>query len=99
VQGGLAQGPAPGDYVATGATGPPAPTGAPALPSTDAAQAPPTGTAGAGPGASVTVDTAGMGPVETALAGTAWSKEDVELVLQTVSTLILLYWVVMESNR
>jgi len=100
VEGGLAQGPAPGDYAATatGAAGPPAPTGAPALPSTGGAQATATGTAGTGPGGTVTVDTAGMGPVDTALAGTAWTREDVELVLQAVSTVILLWWAVSEAQ-
>lgn len=50
-------------------------------------------------GTTVSVDTSGMGPVETALAGTAWTREDVELLLNVLSTLILLGWAVQEARR
>ncbi|TKX79548.1 hypothetical protein EXE53_15400 [Halorubrum sp. SD626R] len=71
-------------------------TGSPAIgaaPSTMQATA-----SGAGAtGATVsTMDAAGG--VDRLLAGTAWSRADVELVLQTISTLLLLYWAVTEVS-
>lgn len=94
VQGGLVTDQT-GQYHAMGAgsgSGPPNPTGVPQLPQSDG-NAP---AAGVGPGVSVTVDTSQMGPVDTLLAGTSWNREDVELVLQTISTLLLLFWAVTE---
>jgi len=37
-----------------------------------------------------------MGPIDRLLAGSEWTREDVELLLQFVSTAILIYWVATE---
>jgi len=94
VQGGLVTETSGGQYHAMGAmaTGPPDATGSPALPAASSGQP----AAGAGPGVTVSTTTSEMGPVDTVLMGTSWNREDVELVLQTISTLLLLYWAVTE---
>lgn len=78
-----------------GAGGPPSATGSPPVPSQSQQQAQ-SGGAGQGPSVSTTIDVNAMGPVDRALAGTTWTREDVEIVLQTISTLLLLYWAVTE---
>jgi hypothetical protein len=58
--------------------------------------------AGQGPGVTADVDTAPlgqMGPIDRLLAGTSWTREDVELALQAVSTILLLYWAWVEAVR
>lgn len=77
-----------------GATGPPVVTGSPSLPTQSQYGQPQPQTQGQG--VATTVDVGEMGPVDRLLAGTAWTREDVELVLQTISTLLLLYWAVTE---
>lgn len=57
----------------------PAATGAPAV--------------GEGPGVTVTSDVGEMNAVERLLAGTAYTRDDLDLALNVVSTLVLLYWV------
>lgn len=80
-----------------GAGGPPSATGSPPVPSqSQQAQTAQSGGAGQGAGVSTTIDVNAMGPVDRALAGSDWTREDVELVLQTISTLLLLYWAVTE---
>jgi len=74
-----------------GDMGPPAATGAPTVPGTT--------TAGEGPGVETSAsvsDLEGMGPIDRLLAGSEWTREDVELLLQFVSTAILIYWVATE---
>ncbi|UXF51038.1 MAG: hypothetical protein HQRvContig05_33 [Haloquadratum phage sp.] len=97
MEGGLVD-PAAGVSATTvgGAGGPPSATGAPAVPSQSQAQTTQSGGAGQKPGVTTTVNVNETGPVDRALAGTAWTREDVELVLQTISTLLLLYWAVTE---
>lgn len=95
MQGGLVQsGQSSGRYhtMATG-TGPPDATGVPELPQSDGT-AP---AAGAGRGVTVSVDTSQMGPVDTLLTGTSWTRQDVDLVLQGLSTAILVYWALTEA--
>jgi hypothetical protein len=83
--------------VTTSDSAAPAPTGVPALPNGQQPYAPaPTQQAGQGPGVTSSVDIGGMGPIDRLLAGSDWNREDVELVLQTISTLLLLYWAVTE---
>ena len=91
MQGGLVS--TTGRYRTTtvGDMGPPAATGAPAVPGTT--------TAGEGPGVETSAsvsDLEGMGPIDRLLAGSEWTREDVELLLQFVSTAILIYWVATE---
>jgi hypothetical protein len=96
MEGGLAN-PAAGVSVTTagGTDGRPSVTGSPPLPE-QSQQHTQSGGAGQGPGVATTVNVNETGPVDRALAGTAWTREDVELVLQTISTLLLLYWAVTE---
>lgn len=91
MQGGLVS--TTGGYRTTtvGDMGPPAVTGSPAVP--DAT------TAGQGPGVETSTsvsDLEGMGPIDRLLAGSEWTRDDVELLLQFVSTAILIYWVATE---
>jgi len=68
-------------------------TGVPALPGESAQQAT---VRGRGPGVSVTTTTGDMGPFERLVTGTSWTTEDLQLALQLLSTLILLYWAMTE---
>ena len=81
-----------------GAGGPPSATGAPPVPSQSQQQAQ-SGGAGQEPGVATTIDVNEMGPVERFLAGSDWNREDVELGLQAISTLLLLYWAVTEVQK
>mgnify|MGYP006279358289 CR=1 FL=1 len=76
-------------------TGQPAPTGSPAVPQ-PTVQTTSQPVCGSGPGVTSTVDVGELGPFERLLAGSSWDRQDVNLALQTVSTLILLYWVYVE---
>lgn len=95
MEGGLVD-PAAGEASVTtaGETGPPAATGAPSVPSTSTTTS--SGGAGQGPGVETVTSVGEMGPVDRLLVNTTWSREDVELVLQAISTLLLLYWAVTE---
>jgi hypothetical protein len=44
-------------------------------------------------GTTTSADVSDMNGIDRLLAGTNWEREDVNLALQAVSTLILLYWV------
>lgn len=103
MQGGLVNPAADVSATTVGGTGgPPPATGSPQLPGQSQhsqfqyAPEQPTNGAGQGPGVTSTVDVAEMGPVDRLLAGSDWNREDVELALQTISTLLLLYWAVTE---
>lgn len=80
----------------------PSVTGAPTLPSSQSEQAQTyeqpqvQASPGDGPGVTTSTTIAELGPVDRLLAGTEWSRADVELALQTLSTLILLYWAITE---
>ncbi|MUW13920.1 hypothetical protein GJ633_04030 [Halorubrum sp. CBA1125] len=52
-------------------------------------------TQAAGNGGAVTTMSE-SGGIDRLLAGTSWTRADVELALQTASTLLLLYWAVTE---
>ena len=100
IQGGLVVDPAADVSAATvGATGGrPSATGSP--PVTE--EAPNQMVAMGGQTATTTAATATTatetGGVDRLLAGTVWTRDDVELVLQTLSTLLLLYWAVTEVS-
>ena len=80
---------------AVGTTGgPPSATGSPPVPEQSAQTQ--SGGAGQGPGVSTAVGVGEMGPVDRLLVNTTWTRDDVELVLQAISTLLLLYWAVTE---
>ncbi|WP_144901361.1 hypothetical protein [Halobellus captivus] len=100
MQGGLVA-PTEDAQVTTTAAGgaPPSATGSPALPDTAQTQSQPPGV---GPGVAASVATADLGEMvlwDRLLAGTSWSRRDIELGLQVVSTAILLFWVINEVQR
>jgi len=98
MQGGLAQSTTGVSVTSTG-SGPPDPTGVPTVPEETSAPVS-ASTAGAGPGATVAVNTDDLGPIDTLLAGTSWTMRDLELTLQTISTVILVAWAIGEAmNR
>lgn len=45
---------------------------------------------------STSAEVAAMGPADRLLAGSTWTRDDLALALQAVSTLLLLYWAVTE---
>ena len=95
IQGGLVNPAADVSAATVGeAGGRPSATGSPAV----AGQAPNQMVAMGASGSSVetTTTTTEPGGVDRLLAGTAWTRGDVELVLQKLSTLLLLYWAVTE---
>jgi len=96
MEGGLANPDAEVSTTTAGSAGPPAATGAPAVPSQSAPTT--SNSAGQGPGVTTAVAVGEMGPVDRLLVNTTWTREDVELVLQTISTLLLLYWAVTEGQ-
>jgi len=95
MEGGLVD-PAAGEASVTtaGEAGPPSATGAPSVPSASTTTS--SGGSGGGPGVATTVAVGELGPVDRLLVNTTWSREDVELVLQATSTLLLLYWAITE---
>jgi hypothetical protein len=85
MQGGLTGADGAGGQMAATTTGTdtggsaPAATGSPAV--------------GEGTGVTTSTDVGEMNAVERLLAGTRYTRDDVDLALNVVSTLVLLYWV------
>jgi len=83
-----------GSPVVSGQPGQVMVTGNPAIAATAMGQPGTTQAAGSTAATTATV----TGGTDRLLAGTAFTRADVELVLQTVSTLLLLYWIVTEVS-
>jgi hypothetical protein len=47
-------------------------------------------------GTTTSVNVSDMNPLDRLLAGTSWTKDDVDLAMNVLATLILLYWAITE---
>jgi hypothetical protein len=50
-------------------------------------------------GTTTSVDVGEMNGLDRLLAGTSWTKDDVDLALNAVATAVLLYWAIVEVRQ